>query len=99
MKRKGTAWRNDVEGLRGGPTSSLSSPFFTLLLFLAAGCSHRPPEDFAPDPGLVAQIRDIETRTMPARACPGSVVQANYEAVLADGFRVPFARSYDKKRP
>src|SRR2546430_11217838 len=34
-----------------------------------------------------------------ARACPGTVLQANYEAVLIDGSRVPFSRSYDKKHP
>src|SRR3989454_10252454 len=31
--------------------------------------------------------------------CPGGWIQASYEAVLADGSRVPFARSYDKKHP
>jgi hypothetical protein len=66
---------------------------------LPLACSHRPPEDFTPDPGLVAQIRDIQTFAMPARACPGSVVQMSYEAVLSDGSRMSFARSYDKKRP
>src|SRR5256885_10659748 len=66
---------------------------------LALGCSHAPPPDFAPDPGLVAQIRDIRIVTGYARACPGSVVPASYEAVLATGERVPFARSYDKKHP
>jgi len=70
-----------------------------LTLFVVAACSHKPPEDFAPDPGLVAQIRDIRIATLPQRACPGAVLQAHYEAVLTDGSRVPFARSYDKKRP
>ena len=67
----------------------------TLLL----SCSHAPPADFAPDPGLVSQIRDIRIMPAYARACPGSVLQANYEAVLIDGSRVPFSRSYDKKHP
>ncbi len=67
------------------------------LTFLA--CSHAPPPDFAPDPGLVAQIRDIRIVTSYARACPGSVIAASYEAVLASGERVTFARSYDKKHP
>jgi hypothetical protein len=67
--------------------------------FLALGCSHRPPEDFAPDPGLVAQIRDIRIVPAYARACPGGVIPTTYEAVLVDGARVPFSRSYDKKRP
>jgi len=67
--------------------------------FLAFGCSHGPPEGFAPDPGLVAQIRDIRIVTTYARACPGAVIPTSYEAVLMDGSRVPFARSYDKKHP
>src|SRR6266487_942800 len=67
--------------------------------FLAVGCSHAPPEGFAPDPGLVAQIRDIRIVTGYARACPGGVIPASYEAVLASGERVSFSRSYDKKHP
>src|SRR3989454_1124549 len=66
---------------------------------LAVACSHAPPEGFAPDPGLVAQIRDIRIVTSYARACPGAVIPTAYEAVLTDGSRVPFARSYDKKHP
>jgi len=66
---------------------------------LAVACSHAPPEGFAPDPGLVAQIRDIRIVTTYARACPGAVIPTTYEAVLTDGSRVPFARSYDKKHP
>src|SRR5213080_2655845 len=66
---------------------------------LVLGCSHAPPADFAPDPGLVAQVKDIRIVTSYARACPGSVIAATYEAVLASGERVPFARSYDKKHP
>jgi len=68
----------------------------TILVF---GCSHAPPADFAPDPGLVAQIREIRIVTSYARACPGSVIATSYEAVLASGERVSFARSYDKKHP
>src|SRR2546423_14490095 len=71
----------------------------TTLSLTLSGCSHAPPADFAPDPGLVAQVRDIRIVTSYARACPGSVVAASYEAVLASGERVPFARSYDKKHP
>jgi len=70
-----------------------------LTFFVVAACSHAPPADFAPDPGLVAQIRDIRIVTAQDRACPGGWIQASYEAVLADGSRVPFARSYDKKHP
>src|SRR5213593_1081624 len=71
----------------------------TTLSLTFLGCSHAPPPDFAPDPGLVAQIRDIRIITGYARACPGAVIPTTYEAVLTDGSRVPFARSYDKKHP
>ena len=70
---------------------------FAVTVFV--GCSHAPPEGFAPDPGLVAQIRDIRIVTAYARACPGATIPTTYEAVLTDGSRVPFARSYDKKHP
>jgi hypothetical protein len=82
----------DVSVLRLGVTC------FCATLF-ALGCSHGPPEGFAPDPGLVAQIRDIRIVTAYARACPGATIPTNYEAVLTDGARVPFSRSYDKKHP
>lgn len=64
-----------------------------------AACSHAPPADFLPDPGLVAQIRSIRIVTAYTRVCPGGVIPTTYEAVLADGSRVPFARSYDKNHP
>src|SRR5260370_4054068 len=70
-----------------------------LFTVLVLGCAHKPPEDFAPDPGLVGQIRDIRIVTAYARACPGSTIPTTYEAVLADGSRVPFSRTYDKKHP
>ncbi len=82
----------DVSLLRHCVTSFCA----TILVF---GCSHAPPPDFAPDPGLVAQVKDIRIVTSYARACPGSVIAASYEAVLVSGERVPFARSYDKKHP
>jgi hypothetical protein len=69
------------------------------VLALVAGCSHQPPADFAPDPGLVAQIRDIRIVSVYPRVCPGGTIFTSYEAVLADGSRVPFARSYDKNHP
>jgi len=71
----------------------------TFAVTLLVSCSHAPPPDFAPDPGLVSQIRDIRIVTGYTRACPGAVIPTSYEAVLADGARVPFARSYDKKHP
>lgn len=76
-----------------------SQLFSTLVLMAVAACSHAPPEDFAPDPGLLAHIRDIEISVTPAAACPGSVIQASYQAVIDDGTRVPFVHSYDKKHP
>src|SRR5437762_15123 len=82
----------DVSLLRHCVTSFCA----TILVF---GCSHAPPPDFAPDPGLVAQVKDIRIVTSYARACPGSVIATSYEAVLVSGERVPFARSYDKKHP
>src|SRR5881396_1437661 len=98
-------WRDGVKERRKGTTSFLHAfllhalpprLFLTMFVF---GCSHKPPEDFAPDPGLVGQIRDIRIVTAYARACPGSTIPTTYEAVLADGSRVPFSRTYDKKHP
>jgi hypothetical protein len=66
-------------------------------IFLAA-CSHRPPSDFAPDPGLVGHIRSIELAA-PAHACPGQGFAVQYTALLDDGTRIPFATRYDKKHP
>ena len=70
---------------------------FVVMSFVA--CSHAPPADFAPDPGLISQVRDLRIVTTQDRACPGGWIQTSYEAVLADGSRVPFARTYDKKHP
>jgi hypothetical protein len=66
---------------------------------LLVACAHAPPADFVPDPGLVAQTRELRIITAPARVCPGATIQASYEAILADGSHVPFARSYDQKHP
>ncbi|HET7040243.1 MAG TPA: hypothetical protein VFH97_10185 [Gemmatimonadales bacterium] len=68
-----------------------------LPLFLSA-CSHKPPPDFAPDPGLVARIDSIRM-IVPAAACPGTTIPASYEAVLDDGSLVPFANRYDEDHP
>src|ERR1051325_65411 len=66
---------------------------------LVAACgSKRPPPEFAPDPGLVAQIREIRVSTTPS-ACPGESFGATYTAVLKDGSLVPFESHYDKKHP
>src|SRR5437763_15987530 len=78
--------------LRDGYARRLRATSFCLTFFVVAACSHAPPADFAPDPGLVAQIRDIRTVTAPDRACPGGWIRARYEAGLADGPRGPLAR-------
>lgn len=70
----------------------------TAALALAGACSHRPPADFAPDPGLVARIRTIEMRA-PASACPGYSFPVSYTAVLDNGARIPFESRYDRKHP
>lgn len=63
-----------------------------------AACSHGPPADFAPDPGIVAQIREIRMATNTS-ACPGETFGATYTAVLSDGSLVPFETRYDRKHP
>lgn len=73
-------------------------PALTPLVWLATACSHGPPADFAPDPGLVERIVEIRMTTA-AFACPGGGIRADYEAVLDDGTVVPFARKYDEDRP
>jgi hypothetical protein len=69
----------------------------TSLLILGA-CSHRPPADFAPDPGLVARITQIRIDA-PSAACPGQSFPASYTALLSDGSLVPFETRYDKNHP
>jgi hypothetical protein len=66
---------------------------------LAVACSHRPPPGFAPDPSVVGEIQAIRIIPAEAWACPGTILSATYEAILADGSHVPFARSYDSKQP
>jgi hypothetical protein len=61
-------------------------------------CSHKPPPDFAPDPGLVARIESLRI-FVPASACPGQTVRASYSAVLGDGTEIPFATRYDEDHP
>lgn len=66
---------------------------------ILTACSHKPPADYAPDPGLLSHIRDIEISVTPASVCPGGFIQASYQAVIDDGTRVPFIRVYDKNHP
>ena len=70
-----------------------------LLPAFVAACSSKPPPDYAPDPGLVSQITELRMITSMARVCPGRTIEARYQAVLADGRVVPFARKYDKDNP
>ncbi len=73
--------------------------FVTAVVVLAAACGPKgPPPDFAPDAGLVEQIREIRMTTSP-RACPGETFGAQYTAVLTDGALVPFEPRYDRKHP
>src|SRR5947199_89603 len=66
---------------------------------LTAACEPiRPPPSFAPDPGLVEQIREVRMSTS-LRACPGESFGAAYTAVLNDGSLVPFETRYDKDNP
>src|SRR2546428_3384305 len=66
------------------------------MLIVAAACGpKRPPPGFAPDPGLVEQIREIRMATS-IRACPGESFGAAYTAVLNDGSLVPFETRYDQ---
>lgn len=67
--------------------------------FLVVARSHAPPADLAPDPVLVGQIRDILIIPGDGGACPGAKIGTNYVAVLSDGSRMPFARSYGSKHP
>lgn len=66
---------------------------------LAASCSRGPPADFAPDPALVQEIRELRIAPSRLRACPGQQISADYEAVLNSGTTVLFERRYDRKRP
>src|SRR5256885_1651894 len=95
--RNHVARNRKITVFRDASLQRLFATSFSVTVLVA--CSHAPPADFAPDPGLIAQVRDLRIVTNQDRACPGGWIQASYEAVLADGSRVPFARTYDKKHP
>ena len=76
-----------------------SSPAVLAAVVLTAACGpKRPPPSFAPDPGLVEQIRELRMSTS-TRACPGESFGAIYTAVLNDGSVVPFESRYDEDHP
>lgn len=84
---------------QGGHSGLSARGLVTGLLCAAAlGCSHRPPPDFAPAPGLVALIEAIRV-FVPEAVCPGQTIRASYSAVLDDGTEVPFVNRYDKDHP
>src|SRR2546430_309448 len=95
--RNRVARNHKITVFRDASLQRLFATTFAVTSFVA--CSHAPPADFAPDPGLISQVRDLRIVTTQDRACPGGWIQTSYEAVLADGSRVPFARTYDKKHP
>src|SRR5687768_9869871 len=69
------------------------------LAVAVAACGPKgPPPTFAPEPGLVEQIRELRMSTS-TRACPGETFGAVYTAVLNDGSLVPFETRYDKDHP
>lgn len=73
-------------------------PLYAAAALAVGACSHAPPADYAPDPGLVAQMRQIRIVTT-SSACPGQAFAASYTAVMNDGTEIPFATRYDKKHP
>ena len=84
---------------RSSPRVARTSWIAAALIPLVVACAHQPPADFAPDPSLLAQIREVQITPSFARVCPGAVIRASYEAVLVDGTHVPFQRTYDEKHP
>jgi hypothetical protein len=85
-------------GLLRGSAAALRCGVVVLAAATFGGCAKKPPPDFAPDPGLVARIREIRME-VPAEACPGQTFRADYIAVLDDGSELPFATSYDEDHP
>ncbi|MGH7674899.1 MAG: hypothetical protein ACREMV_06460, partial [Gemmatimonadales bacterium] len=79
-------------------STSLVSTSLVLTSLVLTSCSKPMPRDYAPDPGLVARIREIQMSTA-TQACPGQSFAAYYHAILGDGTRVRFASEYDDDHP
>src|SRR2546430_10856552 len=72
------------------------APSVVAALVITSACGpKRPPPSFAPDPGLVSQIRELRMSTN-ATACPGESFGAAYTAVLNDGSLVTSETRYDQ---
>jgi len=95
-------WQRGRRGRSGGGGRGAADLMPAAVVLLAAltlaACSHRPPPDFAPDPGLVGQIQSIRIYAPPT-ACPGQTIHVSYDAVLDDGSVVRFANTYDSHHP
>src|SRR3989442_7147637 len=81
-----------------GDSMRRAPPVVAALVITAACGPKRPPPSFAPDPGLVSQIRELRMSTN-ATACPGQSFGAAYTADLNDGSLVPFETRYDQDHP
>lgn len=79
------------------PASHVSRSI-VLVVAISTACSSKPPPDYAPDPALVEQIEELRVY-VPEAICPGRTIEAEYEAVLANGQRIPFATDYDDDHP
>src|SRR2546427_3881782 len=88
-------YRNDAPAARG---DAMRRVVLAGIVLTAACGPKRPPPSFAPDPGLVEQIRGLRMSTS-TRACPGESFAAGYTAVLKDGSLIPFETRYDEDHP
>ena len=75
------------------------SALAAILAVSVVACSHKPPENFAPDPILAGKLRSINILTRVDAACPGGLIPTDYEAVHESGLHYPVSRVYNKKNP
>src|SRR2546421_3338959 len=74
-------------------------PLVVAALVITSACGpKRPPPSFAPDPGLVAQIRELRMSTN-ATVWSSASYGAVSTSVLTNGSLVPFESRYDKDNP